>query len=76
MAHDMWHMLGVKHFLKISASQLLRFGITSVLKILNKRITHLIINKLIIVKDAYRTNRYTRPENLAWYHPNQFMHKT
>ena len=35
-------MVGGEHSLKMSASQLLRFGIDSVLKILNKRITQLI----------------------------------
>ena len=35
VTHDMWHMVGVEHSLKISASHLLRFGIDSVLKILN-----------------------------------------
>ena len=35
---DMWHMVGGEHSLKISAPQLLRFGIDSVLKILSKRI--------------------------------------
>ena len=33
--HDMWHMVEGEHSLKISASQLLRFGIDSALKILN-----------------------------------------
>ena len=33
---DMWHMVGGEHSLKISASQLLWFGIDSVLKILSK----------------------------------------
>ena len=36
---DMWHTVGGEHSLKISAPQLLRFGIDIVLKILNKRIT-------------------------------------
>ena len=36
MTHDMWHIAGGEHFLQISAPQLLRFGIDSVLKILNK----------------------------------------
>ena len=32
---DMWHMVGGEHSLKLSAPQFLRFGIDSVLKILN-----------------------------------------
>ena len=39
MTHDMWHMVGGEHSLKISAPQLLLFEIDSVLKILNKRMT-------------------------------------
>ena len=35
-------MMGGEHSLKISAPQLLRFGIDSVLKIMNERITYLI----------------------------------
>ena len=34
---DMWHMVGDEHLLKILIPQLLRFGIDSVLKILNDR---------------------------------------
>ena len=32
VACDMWHMVGGEHSLKMSAPQLLRFGIDSVLK--------------------------------------------
>ena len=39
---DMWHMVRGEHYLKISASQLLPFGIYDVLKIWRKRLTHLI----------------------------------
>ena len=39
MTVDMWDMVGGEHSLKISAPQLLRFGIDSVLKILNKKMT-------------------------------------
>ena len=39
MTRDMWHMVGGEHFLKISAPQLLQFGIDSVLKILNEMVT-------------------------------------
>ena len=39
-------MVGGEHSLKISAPQLLKFGIDSVLKILNERITHS-MNQLI-----------------------------
>ena len=40
LPRDTWHMTcdtwgGIEHYLKMSASQLLRFGIGSVLKILN-----------------------------------------
>ena len=38
----MWHMVGGEHSLQISAPQFLQFGIDSVLKILNERITDLI----------------------------------
>ena len=34
---NMWHMEGGEHSLKISALQLLRFGIDSVLNILNTK---------------------------------------
>ena len=39
---EMWQMVGGEHSLKMSAPQLLRFGIDGVLKILNKRISQLI----------------------------------
>ena len=42
----MWYMVGGEHSLNISALQLLPFGIDSVLKILNERMTEL-IKKLI-----------------------------
>ena len=53
---DIWHVtqgtwLGGEHFLKISAPQLLWFGINSVIKILNERITQWInewITKVLI----------------------------
>ena len=38
--HDMWHMVGGEHSFKISFPQLLCFGIDSILKFLNKRITY------------------------------------
>ena len=38
-------MVGFEHSLKISAPQFLRFGIDSVLKILNERITESVSNK-------------------------------
>ena len=47
-------MVGGEHSLKISAPQLLRFGIDSVLKTLNKRITDL-INELMSDKGDCRT---------------------
>ena len=50
----MWHMVGGEHSVKIWASQLLRFGIESVLKVLNKRITYL-FDQLIIYKGIYKT---------------------
>ena len=37
---NMLHMLGDEHSLKISAPQLLQFGIVSVLNILKERITY------------------------------------
>ena len=56
VTHDMWHMVGGKHSLKILAPQLLRFGIDSVLKVLNKRITQR-INKLMNHKGVYRKKK-------------------
>ena len=43
----MWHMVGGEHSLKISAPNLLRFGIDRVLKILNQKISQLIIQLMI-----------------------------
>ena len=54
----MWHMVGGEHSLKISAPQLLRFGLDSVLKIVNKRITDL-INESVSYKGVCRTARAT-----------------
>ena len=51
-------MVGVEHYLKISASQLLRFGMDSVWKILIYRITQLmneLMNELINHEGVYRT---------------------
>ena len=45
-----WHMVGGEHSLKISAPQLLLFGIDNVLKILNERIT-----EWMNFKAVYRT---------------------
>ena len=42
VTRDMWHMVGGEHCLKISAPQLLQFGIDSVLKILNERMAQLL----------------------------------
>ena len=42
VTRDMQHMVEGKHSLTISSAQLLRFGIDSVLEILNKSITQLI----------------------------------
>ena len=50
---DMWGMVGSEHSLKISPLQLLWHGIGSVLKILNKRMTHL-MNYLINDKGVYK----------------------
>ena len=41
MTHDMWHMVKDEHSLKILTSQLLRFWIDSVLKILNENMNAL-----------------------------------
>ena len=46
MTCDMWHMVGGEHSLKISAPQLLWFGIDSVLKIFPETMTEL-INQLV-----------------------------
>ena len=50
---DMWRMVGGEHYLKMSAPQLLRFEMDSVLKILNKK-DHL-INESINYKGVYGT---------------------
>ena len=50
----MWHLVGGEHSLKISAPQILRFGIDSFLNILNERITQL-INEWINYEGVYRT---------------------
>ena len=47
MTHDMGHMLGDENSLKISAPNLLRFGMESVLKILHEGMNEL-ITKLFI----------------------------
>ena len=47
-------MVGGEHYLKISAPQLLRFGIDSVLKILNERITQS-MNELMSDEGVCRT---------------------
>ena len=39
MKRDLGHMVGGEHFLKILGPQLLWFGIDSVLKILNEKMT-------------------------------------
>ena len=54
MTRDMWHMVGGEHSLKISGPKLLRFGIDSVLKILNERMTQL-MNKSISDEGVCRT---------------------
>ena len=41
VTHDMWHMVGGEHSHKMSAPELLQFGIDSVLKILNKSMNDL-----------------------------------
>ena len=58
MTCEMWHMVGGEHSLQISASQLLRFGIESVLKILNERITDW-MNKLLtkVILEQPRVHR-------------------
>ena len=48
-------MVGGEHYVKISASQLLRLGIDSVLHILNERMTYQSINQLINKENVYRT---------------------
>ena len=44
----MWYMVGGEHSLKISAPQLLRFGIDSVLKILNTNLINELITKMFV----------------------------
>ena len=54
----MWHMVGDEHSLKVLAPQLLRFGIDSVLKILNERMTQIMtywINESVNDEGVYRT---------------------
>ena len=48
VTHDMCHKVGGEHSLKISAPQLLRFGIDSVLKIM----THKLINDKGVCKNS------------------------
>ena len=43
----MWHVVGVEYSLKISAFQLLQFGIDSALKILNERISNFSLNEFV-----------------------------
>ena len=42
MTYDMWHIEGGKDSLKISGSQLIRFGNEGVFKIRGKRMGHLL----------------------------------
>ena len=55
-ACDIWHLKhgGGEHSFKMSAPQLLRFGIDGVMMVLNKRITNW-INLWIKDKGVYRT---------------------
>ena len=53
MTYDMWHMVGGEHSLNMLAPQFLRFGIDSVLKILNESIY--LINEPMNDKGVYRT---------------------
>ena len=46
VTHDMWHVVGGEHSLKISAPKLLLFVIYDIMKIWRKRLTHL-INQLM-----------------------------
>ena len=55
VTYDTWHMVGGEHSLKISAPQLLRFGIDSVLKILNKRISPCLLKTYLQQLFAVRT---------------------
>ena len=50
MTRDMWHIMGGELFLKNSAPKLLWFGMDSVLKMLNERITQWMSDK-----GVYRT---------------------
>ena len=61
-------MVGGEHSLKISAFELLLFGIESVWKILNKRITNS-VDELISYKIVYRTAPAT-PGLLILLKPN------
>ena len=54
LTRDMRHMVGGEHSFKMSAPQLLRFGIYSVLKILNKMMTQW-INQSMSAEGVYRT---------------------
>ena len=55
MTRDMWHMVGGEHSLKISAPQLLWFGIDSTLNIfpqtmtqlMNERVNYLIMEVIV-----------------------------
>ena len=72
---DTWHEThgGCEHSLKISAPQLLLFGIDCVLKILNKRITYW-INEWINDKGVYRTAPATPGLSITkYFHVLQFF---
>ena len=61
-------MLEGEHSLKMSDPQLLRFGIYSVLKILNERMTQS-VNESVIYKGVYRTAPATLGLLTTWGSP-------
>ena len=72
MTCDMWHDTWYEHSLKISAHQLLRFGIDSVLKFWPKGTLNESMNYLIKDKGVYRRARIHR----VWWLPRTNIHKT
>ena len=63
-------MVGVEHSLKISAPQLLRFGIDSVLKILNERMTYS-VNDEGVYRSAPATPGLLKTTNAYKVHQSQ-----
>ena len=77
VTHDMWHIVGGEYSLKMSATQLLRSGMDSVLMIMNGRMTDSISQSMSDVGDCRTApdtpglliplfNWYWSPGQVAW----------